>query len=229
MPASGRGWRCSSIPKLRSTSPFPQGSWAEAEVGASPHPEEREDALPSKAGFLESKDRGELLGKVESHLFPLVIQNHPDPPGIPTRGEGGWGGGESSVPIPAAPHSPDPLLRPKLQAAPPGQGISGHTEGPGPTSHHLHLPAMPPRGETPVAQHAAEDIKSPGVGGQILLCIRPPHPPAVPGHDEARVGSVRVQSDKCCLGWRKWVAEEGVTPPQLFFSPSTTNLPLLGA
>lgn len=49
-----------------------ESSWAEAEVGASPHPEEREDALPTEWSFVERKDGGLMLGKVKCHL-PLSI------------------------------------------------------------------------------------------------------------------------------------------------------------
>lgn len=119
-------------------------SGAEVEVGFSAHPEEGEDALPAKRSILESKYGIFLGSEVESHPSPSVIQHHSNPVGIPTQGEGGWGRCESSEAVSTASHGPNPIIGTESEPTLPGHRAACHPECPRATTHHLHIPKVPP-------------------------------------------------------------------------------------
>lgn len=140
-----------------------------------------------------------VVGVVEGHFFPFVIQVHPDLVEFLVEAQRrALGRGDRPVAAPILLHRPDPFFGGKLRQPFPPDGLPGHPEGPTVRGPHLHLPVMSSRLEARAGQDPRVRVESLGVVGQLLLPTAHPHALEVRGEDEEVVRRFGVQGQVLC-------------------------------
>lgn len=164
------------------------------QAGPHPHLEPREDPLPVERSPAIDQDRSIIIRAEKRHPTPFVVQGDPYLPGKLVQTHVGTGGCQGVISL----QRPNALLGGEAHGSLPLRGLSGHPYSPDTPLSHLHLPKMPPRGETLAAQHARLEVESLWVVREVLGHQLAPDLFSVLGEMEVGVSRGWVQGHVGC-------------------------------